>query len=175
MSRTYADCQLVDVELNSPDRILARSEPWHPDDEDTDRHLDPPGEQETIDAGGVRGIPRDALGQLLRFLLPVTSKPGRWKMASVRLAVVCRILDIDELGKLPLETLAKELGVTRSLLSMRQLEIADGFGLGKLRSSKSAAARKSYSASATSAHRRAQERRQATSGNNTHKPTAASL
>jgi hypothetical protein len=175
MSRTYADCQLVDVEMTSPDRILARSEPWHPDDEDTDRHLDPEDTDETFDLNGIKGIPRDALGQLLRFLLPVTSKPGRWKMAPVRLAVICRILDIDDLGKIPLEQLAKELGVTRSLLSLRQLEIADQFGLGKLRASKSAAARKAYSASATSAHRKAQERRQVASGTDMRKTAAASL
>jgi hypothetical protein len=172
MTKTNLSYEWADVEMNSPDRVIARSEPWHPSDpDDCDRHLAPADDDESIDLNGIKGIPRGALGQLLRFLLPVTSKPGRWKMASVRLAVVCRILDVDELGKLPLETLAKELGVTRSLLSMRQLEIADGFGLGKLRSSKSAAARKSYSASATKAH----SRRQATSGNNTRKATAASL
>ena len=175
--RTYADSQLVDVEMTSPDRILARSEPWHPTDpDDSDRHLDPQETaDETIDAGGIRGIPRDALGQLLRFLLPVTSRPGRWQMASVRLAVVCRILNVDDLGKIPLEQLAKQLGVTRSLLSLRQLEIADQFGLGKLRSSKSAAARKNYSTSATNAHRRAQDRRQVASGTYIHKAAAASL
>jgi hypothetical protein len=89
------------------------------------------------------------------------------------LAVVSRILNIDDLGKLPLETLAKQLGVTRSLLSLRQLEIADGFNLGKLRSSKSAAARKAYSVSATNTHRKAQEARQGASGNHIHKTTAS--
>jgi hypothetical protein len=175
MTRTYAASQLVDVEMTSPDRILARSEPWHPDDEDTDRNLAPEDTDETFDLNGIKGIPKDALRQILLFLLPVTSKPGRWQMASVRLAIICRILDIDHLGKLPLETLAKQLGVTRSLLSLRQLEVADQYGLGKLRSSKSAAARKNYSTSATNAHRRAQERRQIASGTHTHKATAASL
>jgi hypothetical protein len=176
MTKTNASYEWADVELNSPDRVAARKEGWHPTDPDeTDRHLDPDDEEETIDAGGIKGIPRDALGQLLRFLLPVTSKPGRWKMAAVRLAVISRILDIDELGKLPLETLAKELGVTRSLLSLRQLEIADGFGLKKLRSSKSAAARKAYSVSATNTHRKALEARQGASGTHIHKTTAASL
>ena len=175
--RTYADSQLVDVYADSPDRQAARKEARHPTDpDDTDRNLDhQETDDETIDAQGIRGIPKDALGQLLRFLLPVTSKPGRWQMASVRLAVICRILNIDDLGKLPLEQLAKQLGVTRSLLSLRQLEVADQYGLGKLRSSKSAAARKNYSTSATNAHRRAQERREAAAGNLTHKATAASL
>ena len=172
MTKSYADSHLVDVELNTPDRILARSEPWHPDDPpDTDRHLDPDDTPGGIDLNGIKGIPRDALRQLLLFLLPRTDKPTKWQQAAVRLAVISRILDVDDLGKLPLETLAKQLGVTRSLLSLRQLEIADGFGLGKLRSSKSAAARKNYKTSATEAHRR----RQAASGNLTHKTTTASL
>jgi hypothetical protein len=177
--RTYNDNDLVQADHTTPLHQLARSEPWHADDEDTDRHLDPDDTDETIDAGGIRGIPRDALAQLLRFLLPVTTNQGRWKMAAVRLAVVCRILNIDDLGKLPLETLAKQIGVTRSLLSLRQLEIADGFNLGKLRSSKSAAARENYSAAATEAHARAGHRmaveaRQGASGTHMHKTTAIS-
>jgi hypothetical protein len=175
MTKTNASYEWADVELNSPDRILARSEPWHADDDSTDRHLDPEDTEETFDANGIKGIPRDALRQLLLFLIPRTEKPGKWKMAAIRLAVVSRILNVDDLGKLPLETLAKQLGVTRSLLSLRQLEIADQFGLGKLRSSKSAAARKAYSASATTAHRKAQEARQGASGTHIHKTTAASL
>ena len=175
MTKSYADSHLVDVELNTPDRILARSEPWHAEDIDTDRHLAPDDTGETFDASGIKGIPRDALRQLLLFLLPRTDKPTKFQQAAVRLAVVSRILNIDDMGKLPLETLAKQLGVTRSLLSLRQLEIADGFGLGKLRSSKSAAARKNYKTSATNAHRKAQERRQAASDKLTHKTTTASL
>ena len=173
--RSYADRDLVDVELNSPDRILARSEPWHAEDIDTDRHLAPADTAEKIDLNGIKGIPRDALRQLLLFLLPRTDKPTKWQQAAVRLAVVSRILNIDNMGNVPLETLAKQLNVTRSLLSLRQLEIADGFGLGKLRSSKSAAARKNYSTSATIAHRKAQERRKAASGNLSHKAPTASL
>jgi hypothetical protein len=117
---------LSDYDILSADLKTAIEAADDADDEDTDRNLDPEeSDNETIDAGGIRGIPRDALGQLLRFLLPVTRKPGRWQMASVRLAVICRILNIDDLGKVPLETLAKQLGVTRSLLSLRQLEVAD--------------------------------------------------
>jgi len=175
MKHIYEGNHLVDIDANSPDRILARSEPYHEGDIDTDRHLDPDDNGETIDANGIKGIPKDALRQILLFLLPRTDKPTKWKMAATRLAVISRILNIDDLGKLPLETLAKQLGVTRSLLSLRQLEIADGFGLGKLRSSKSAAARISYKASATKAHRKALERRQIAAGTLIHKAPAASL
>ena len=170
--KKYDNRELVDVELNSPDRIHARSEPWHAEDIHTDHQLDPEDIGETFDAAGIKGIPLDALRQLLLFLIPNTAdKASRWKMATVRLAVVARILNIDYAG-VPLETLAKQLGVTRSLLSLRQLAIADQYGLGKLRSSRSAAARKAYSISATNVHRRAQERRQIESGTDMHQTTA---
>jgi hypothetical protein len=141
----------------TPDKILARTEGWHEDDQDTDHQLDPEDIGETLDLAGIKDIPRDALKQLLMFLIPKTTDRGsRWKMAIVRLAIVARILNIDEAGREPLEVLAKQIGVTRSLLSLRQLEIADQFELGKLRSSRSAAARQSYSISATEAHKRRQ-------------------
>ena len=163
MMKAYADYE-------TPDKILARTEAWHPEDyPHTDHQLDPEDIGETFDAAGIKGIPLDALRQLLLFLIPKTTDSGsRWKMATVRLAIVARILNIDDYaGRVPLETLAKQIGVTRSLLSLRQLEIADQFQLGKLRSSRSAAARQSYSISATEAHRRAQERRQIESGTDT--------
>ena len=177
--KKYDNRELVDVELNSPDRILARSEPWHAEDIHTDHQLDPEDIGETFDAAGIKGIPLDALRQLLLFLIPKTTDSGsRWKMATVRLAVVARILGIDQAGCDSLETLAKQLGVTRSLLSLRQLAIADQYGLGKLRSSRSASARKAYSISATNVHRRAQEARQRASGTDMHnlsaKPTCVS-
>lgn len=113
-----------------------------------------PEDDEKLDLGGIVGIPRDALRQLVLFLLPRSNNRLRWPQAAARLAVIARILDVDDLGKEPLEKLAKELNCSRALLSLRTLELADGFGLGKLRSSKSAAARESYKISATESHRR---------------------
>jgi hypothetical protein len=169
--KSYDNRELVDVELNSPDRLLARKEAWHPDDIDTDKNLAFEDDGETFDAAGIKGVPLDALRQLVLFLIPRTANRTKWQMATVRLAIVARILNVDEAGREPLEVLAKQLNVTRSLLSLRQLEIADQFGLGKLRSSRSASARKAYSISATNAHRRAQEARQGASGTDMHKTT----
>lgn len=154
--KSYDNRELVDVELNSPDRLLARKEAWHPDDIDTDKNLAFEDDGETFDAAGIKGVPLDALRQLVLFLIPRTANRTKWQMATVRLAIVARILNIDEAGREPLEVTAKQLGVTRSLLSLRQLEIADQFGLGKLRSSRTASARKAYSISATEAHKRRQ-------------------
>jgi hypothetical protein len=172
MILSFDNGEAVRADLDSPDRILSKKEPRHKNDIDTDPDLDFDDDTEALDLAGIKDIPRDALKQLLLFLIPKTTDRGsRWKMATVRLAIVARILDIDEAGRVPLETLAKQIGVTRSLLSLRQLEIADQFELGKLRSSKSAAARQSYSVSATEAHRKAQERRQIASGTHIHQTT----
>lgn len=160
--------------MNSPDRLLARKEAWHPEDFETDRHLDPTEDDtEQLDMAGIKGIPRDALRQILLFLVPRGAHRAKWRQAAVRLAIISRILNIDDTGKETLEALAKQLGVTRSLLSFRQLEIADQFNLGKLRSSKSAAARKAYSISASNTHRTRQERQQLTGSTDMHKATAA--
>ena len=157
MILSFDNGEAVRADLDSPDRILSKKEPRHKSDIDTDPDLDFDDDTEALDLAGIKRIPRDALKQLLLFLIPKTTDRGsRWKMATVRLAVLSRILDVEDLGKLPLETIAKQIGVTRSLLSLRQLEIADQFELGKLRSSRSAAARQSYSISATEAHKRRQ-------------------
>jgi hypothetical protein len=157
MILSFDNGEAVRADLDSPDRILSKKEPRHKNDIDTDPDLDFDDDTEALDLAGIKRIPRDALKQLLLFLIPKTTDRGsRWKMATVRLAVLSRILDVEDLGKLPLETIAKQIGVTRSLLSLRQLEIADQFKLGQLRSSRSAAARKNYSISATEAHKRRQ-------------------
>lgn len=170
---TYADRTIVLTDPNSPDRILARRESWHETDLETDHQFDPNDDGETYDLDGIKGIPRDALRQLLLFLVPRGAHRQKWRQAAVRLAIISRILDIDDTGKETLEKLATQLGVTRSLLSFRQLEIADQFNLGKLRSSKSAAARKAYSISATNTHRTRQERQQLTDSTHIHKTTAS--
>ena len=168
---TYVDREIVQVDHHSPAVAAARREPWHAEDIHTDHQLDPEDIGETFDAAGIKGIPLDALRQLVLFLIPRTDKASRWQMATVRLAIVARVLGLDDAGQ-PLEVLAKQLNVTRSLLSLRQLEIADQFQLGKLRSSKSAAARESYRVSATEAHRSAQERRRIESGTDMTRLTA---
>jgi hypothetical protein len=171
MTLKFDNGEAVRADLDSPDRILSKKEPRHKDDIDTDPDLDPEDTGETFDAGRISGIPRDALRQLVLFLIPRTANRTKWQMATVRLAIVARVLNIDEAGREPLEVLAKQLNVTRSLLSLRQLEIADQFKLGQLRSSRSAAARKNYSISATNAHRRAQEARQRASATDIHQTT----
>jgi len=179
MILSFDNGEAVRADLDSPDRILSKKEPRHKNDIETDPDLDYDDDTEALDLAGIKRIPRDALKQLLLFLIPKTTDRGsRWKMATVRLAVLSRILNVgDDLGRESLQKLADELGVTRSLLSLRQLAIADQYGLGKLRSSRSASARKAYSISATEAHRRAGHRmtvdaEQGASGTHIHKVSA---
>lgn len=172
---SYADSHLVDVELNSPDRILARSEPWHPDDIDTDRHLDPEDTPGGIDLKGIKDIPPDAILILLRYIVQPGAAKHRWRQAQIRLALLAHMVDLDGIGALSYAALAEELGCTRALLSMRSLELIDGLKIEKTRNGKRRSTRETYSKTATEAHRRAQERRQAASGNLTHKTTTASF
>ena len=155
---SYADRNLVDVELNSPDRILARSEPWHDDDIDTDRHLAPADTAEQIDLADLRSIPRDALLILLRYIIQPGAAKHRWRQAQIRLAILAHMIDLDGIGALSFAALAEELGCTRALLSMRSLELIDGLKIEKTRNGKRRSTRETYRKTATEAHARAGHR-----------------
>jgi hypothetical protein len=178
MTRTYADCQLVDVEMTSPDRILARSEPWHADDDDTDRNLDPEDTAEQIDLAGLRSIPRDALLILLRYIVQPGAAKHRWRQAQVRLAILAHMVNLDGIGALSYAGLAEELGCTRALLSMRSLELIDGLKIEKTRNGKRRSTRETYRKTATEAHARAGHRmavevREVAADTDMHKATAS--
>ena len=177
---SYADRDLVDVELNSPDRLLARSEPWHAEDIDTDRHLAPADSAEQIDLADLRSIPRDALLILLRYIVQPGAAKHRWRQAQIRLAILAHMVNLDGIGALSFAALAEELGCTRALLSLRSLELIDGLKIEKTRNGKRRSTRETYRKTATEAHARAGhrmavERRKAASGNLTHETTTASL
>jgi hypothetical protein len=158
MTKSYADSHLVDVELNSPDRILARSEPWHADDEDTDRNLAPADTAEQIDLAGLRSIPREALLILLRYIVQPGAAKHRWRQAQIRLALLAHMVNLDGIGRLSYAALAGELGCTRALLSMRSLELIDGLKIEKTRNGKRRSTRETYRRTATEAHARAGHR-----------------
>jgi hypothetical protein len=147
----------VELDCNSPARILARSEPLHPDDEDFDPDLGPEDPGENIDLAGITSIPRDALRTLLRFLVPNNSVNAqkRWRMMTLRTALLAHMLDIDGIGQKSFEDLGQELGCTRALLSLYSLRMIDGIGIDKTRNGKRREARAVYRKTATEAHRRA--------------------
>ena len=159
MNRNFEGNHLVDVELNSPDRILARSEPYHEtDDEDTCRHLAPSETAEQIDLAGLRSIPVDALLILLRYIVQPDSTTNRWRQAQVRVAVLSHMVNLDGIGSLSFTKLAQELGCSRALLSLRSLELIDGLAIDKTRNGKKRSTREIYRKTATEAHIRAGHR-----------------
>ena len=148
------------LDCNSPDRLLAKSEAWHPEDDGTDADLGPEDPGENIDLAGIKSIPRDALRTLLRFLVPTNSvsEVKRWRMAQLRLALLSHMLDVDGIGSKSFEELGQELGCTRALLSLYSLRMIDGLQIDKCRNGKSRRSREVYRETATAAHRRAGHR-----------------
>ncbi len=156
----FENGEAVELDFNSADRILARSEAMHPDDEDFDHDFAPEDDGDTIEAAGIKSIPRDALRTLLRFLVPNNSVSAkkRWRMAQLRLVLLSHMLDIDNIGQKSFEELGTELGCTRALLSFYSLRMIDGIGIDKTRNGKRREAREVYRQTATEAHRRAGHR-----------------
>ena len=111
---------------------------------------------ENIDFAAIKGIPRDALMVLLRFLIPATaiSPKKRWRRAQLRLAVLSHFLDVDGLGGRSFKELGEELGCTKALLSLYSLRLLDGLNIEKSRHGKSRVARESYRQSAIESHKR---------------------
>lgn len=148
------DGNLVEVDWLNPAVMAARAEPLHPDDgDDWDAEL-APDLGETIDLNQIQAIPRNALKTLVRFLLPPPCSRGgrRWKVATARLAIVARMLDLDDLGALSLAELGEELGYTRALLSLRSLEIIDQLELNKDKLGKVRSSREVYRQAAIRSH-----------------------
>jgi hypothetical protein len=155
------DGHLVNIDEDSPLRLLARREPLHPDDpDDFDADFRPDDNGERIDFEGIKAVPRDALKTLLRFLVPSNSvsEKKKWRMAQLRVALLSHMLNVDGLGALSFEELGKELECTRSLLSLYSLRIVDGLTLNKAPNGKQRSAREIYRQTATAAHRRAGHR-----------------
>ena len=158
MTRTafFENGEAVGIDTDSPDRILARSEPMHPEDHDFDADLGPEDPGETFDLAGIKSIPRDALRTLLRFLVPNNSVSAkkRWRMAQLRVALTAHMLNIDGIGSKSFEELGQELGCTRALLSLYSLRMIDGLAIDKTRNGKCRRSREVYRQSATEVHRR---------------------
>jgi hypothetical protein len=156
MRTNYDNGSWVEIDSNTPAVMLARKEPLHPDDGDEwDADLAPDDAGEFIDVDGIKDIPRDALQRLVLFLIPVNSAPARrWRISTLRLAIIAQMVDPDGIGKQSFEALAKELGCTRALLSWHSLKMIDSLKIDKLRNGKQRHTRETYRQSAIESHRR---------------------
>jgi hypothetical protein len=147
---------LVNIDENTPDRILARSEPMHETDKDWDADLGPEDDGERIDFDAIKTVPRDALKVLLRFLIPANSPfaKKRWRSMQLRTVILAHMIDLDGLGQKSFQQLGDELGCSRALLSLLSLRLVDGLAIEKTRNGKSRASREVYRKSSTDSHRR---------------------
>ena len=145
---------IIESDVNSPDKILARSEPLHDDDVDCDADLAPEDDGTDISAANIKGIPRDALRHLLLFLIPATS-PRKWRVAQLRLVVLAHLAGVEGIGDKSLSELARQLGVTRSLLSLYSVRMVDQLKQNQPRGGKRRETRETYRQSAIAYHRRA--------------------
>jgi biotin operon repressor len=154
------DGTAVGLDQNTPDRIAARKEALHPDDEDYDAAFAPDDGGETIDFDAIRNVPRDALKVLLRFLIPAHSPFARkrWRSMQLRTVILAHMIDLDGLGQKSFQQLGDELGCSRANLSLLSLRLVDGLSIEKSRNGKSRASRQVYRQTATEAHRRAGHR-----------------
>jgi hypothetical protein len=106
-----------------------------------------------LDVQEIGMIPLDALRIFCSFLLPKIGGPARWRAAAARLAVLSHSLKVDGVGGTSLIKLAEELGCSRSLLSLMEVELRV-FAQLDHRAGKSDAAREVYSQRAKSVWRR---------------------
>ena len=115
------------------------------------------GESNDEDVLALKCIPLDALLVLLRFLIPNTPSKGgkRWRMAQLRLVTLSHAAGMQGVGDQSLTQLAKELGCTRSLLSLYSTRLADQLGLNQVRGGKCRSSRETYRQNAISCHTKA--------------------
>ena len=158
MSRTafFENGEAVGIDTDSPDKIMARSEPMHPEDRDFDADLGPEDPGENIDFKAIQAVPRDALKVLLRFLIPAHSPfaKKRWRSMQLRTVILAHMIDLDGLGQKSFQQLGDELGCSRALLSLLSLRLIDGLKIEKTRNGKSRASREVYRKSSKDSHRR---------------------
>ena len=150
----FENGEAVELDNNTPDRILARSEPMHPEDRNFDADLAPCDGGEIFDAAGLKSIPRQALLILLGFIIPPPGGTRPLRVAQLRLVTLAHLAGLEGIGDRTLTDLAAELGATRSLMSLYACRMVDQLGQSQVRGGKRREAREVYKRTATEAHRR---------------------
>ncbi len=107
-----------------------------------------------VDVLALRTIPPDALLVLLRFIIGTSSTRKRWRIAQLKLATLAHAAGMQGVGDKSLTELAKELGCTRSLLSLYGTRLADQLGLAQVRGGKCRESRETYRRNALLSHQK---------------------
>ena len=159
MRNHYSEAgHLITIDQDSPDKIAARREALHPEDRDYDADLAPDDDSQTFDAAGLKSIPRQALLILLAFIFPPPGGPRPLRSAQIKLVTLAHLAGLQGVADRTLTDLARELGCTKSLLSLYSVRLTDQLGQAQVRGGKSRSARKVYSERALATHRRAGHR-----------------
>ena len=149
----------IGADEDTPAMIAARKEAIHETDgEDWDHEYAPDDGGETFDAGGLKSIPRQALLILLAFVFPPPGGPRPLRAAQIRLVALAHLAGLQGVADRTLTDLARELGCTKSLLSLYSVRLTDQLGQAQVRGGKSRSARKVYSERALATHRAAGHR-----------------
>jgi hypothetical protein len=118
---------------------------------DTDDTDDDPKGQDIL---ALKSVPPDALLVLLRFIIGSRCTRKRWRVAQLKLCTLAHAAGLQGVGDKSLSELAKELGCTRSLLSLYSTRLADQLGLSQVRGGKSRASRDTYRYNALISHQK---------------------
>ena len=135
---------------------ITPDENWrHPaelmDDDDDD-------DTEALDVSGIGTIPKNALAVFAEFILAQKRGGGiNFKTTMARLIALCHTLNVRDLRKVSLTSLAEQIGCSRALLSIYEVELRE-FGKLSCHGGKSLSARESYAKAASAAWTRRRER-----------------
>tara|TARA_R110000868_G_scaffold220382_1_gene471592 strand:- start:767 stop:1240 length:474 start_codon:yes stop_codon:yes gene_type:complete len=105
------------------------------------------------DASSLAGIPLNALGVILRYLVPPAGTSARWRTATKRLICLSHAAGLDGIADRSLASIAKELGCTRAALSHHAIRIADELRQEQVRGGKKRSSRETYRKAALKTHR----------------------
>jgi hypothetical protein len=106
------------------------------------------------DVLALKSIPPDGLLVLLRFIIGNTCTIKRWRVSQLKLATLAHAAGMQGIGDQSLTQLAKELGCTRSLLSLYSTRLADQLGLSQVRGGKCRESRETYRQNALLSHQK---------------------
>jgi hypothetical protein len=106
------------------------------------------------DVLALKSIPPDALLVLLRFIIGQRPSRKRWRVAQLKLCTLAHAAGMQGIGDQSLTQLAKELGCTRSLLSLYSTRLADQLGLSQVRGGKCRESRETYRQNALLSHQK---------------------
>ena len=125
--------------------LVKEHEQWVGYDDQDPAELAMQREEGDTDAQAICGMPRDGLATILRFVLPPTLTGVRkWRVAQMRYIALAHLCGVRGVAELSQTQIAKELGVTRALVSHYFTSIADRLAQAQTRHGRSKAAREVY-------------------------------